>query len=328
MQGIALSVVVPVYNEEAVIELMYRTTRGVLDGMRISYEMIFVNDGSQDCSAQFLGAIASRDDSVRVIEFTRNFGHEAAMAAGLEASRGQAVVLIDGDLQDPPELIPALYAQLAEGFDVVYAQRVVRHGESLFKRISARWFYRLLRRSAVVKIPVDTGNFRVISRRVVDTINGMPEKARFARGMIAWTGFAAIAVPYERSARAAGFTKYSLGRMVDLALISLLGFARSPLRATIWIGAALMSLALMGMIVLIAAETMTGHWALTGLPWMMSLLGLVAGVQFILIGFLGELVSRVYEESQSRPQYVINHLYNFDTPTESADEITAARQGR
>ncbi|HEX2268953.1 MAG TPA: glycosyltransferase family 2 protein, partial [Pyrinomonadaceae bacterium] len=232
-----LSVIVPCYNEEAVLRATHERLTTVLAGMSmLDYELIFVNDGSHDDTQLILTQLQLVDPHVRVLLLSRNFGHQIAVTAGIEAASGDAVVIIDADLQDPPEVIPQMVQLWREGNDVVYGLRIDRHGESKFKLWTAKIFYRLINRLSETKMPFDTGDFRLIDRRVVEVINAMPERARFLRGMVSWAGFRQISLPYERAARHAGTSKYPLTKMIHFAMDGIISFSLVPLKLAIWTG--------------------------------------------------------------------------------------------
>ncbi len=298
-----ISVVVPVFNEEACLpSLVERLTR-VLGAVTVDYEILLVNDGSSDRSLEIMRHCAANEPRVGFQSFSRNFGHEAATTAGLLAARGQTVVLIDADLQDPPELIPALLAQWHGGFDVVYAQRSARDGETAFTRATSHLFYRFLNRVSRVSVPLDTGDFRLLDRAVVDAFAQLPERCRFVRGMLSWVGFRQTAVRYDRDARLAGETKYDFVKRLALAFDALCALSDAPLR---WIGLlGAMALLLSGGILLgvFADLLLSGSLSTAGL--VAAALAMVSGVQLASLGLVAEYVGRIYRESQGRPVFVI-----------------------
>ena len=228
MEKIVCSVVVPVYNEEEVINVTYKRLKDVMDGLDITYEIIFVNDGSRDRTRELAMEICKNDKNIKFIDFSRNFGHQTAITAGMDYASGDAVVVIDADLQDPPEVIPEMLEKWREGYDVVYGQRVKRQGETFFKKVTAKIFYRTLNRLTDVEIPVDTGDFRLIDRKVCDALKKVDEKNRYIRGIISWLGFKSIAVPFVREKRFAGTTKYPLKKMLKFASDAIISFLTSP----------------------------------------------------------------------------------------------------
>ena len=306
-----LSVVVPCYNEQDVLCETHRRLTAALTGLPIDYEIVYVDDGSQDRTARLLREIQAADRHVRVLRFSRNFGHQIAATAGMERAAGDAIVLIDADLQDPPELIADLVDRWREGYEVAYAQRTEREGETAFKRASASLFYRLLRSLTPVDIPPDTGDFRLMDRRVVEALRQMPEQDRFLRGMVSWVGFRQIAVPYRRDARFAGVSKYPLRRMLRLAADAIVSFSLMPLRfascaglATLAVGL-LTALAVIGLAVFGRASLSTGSLALIAVL-------VLSGVQLLSVGLLGEYVSRIYRQVQGRPLYIVREALGFE----------------
>ncbi|WP_254074169.1 glycosyltransferase family 2 protein [Burkholderia sp. S171] len=302
-----LSIVVPCFNEEEGIHELYRRITSVCAGMDLSsYELVLINDGSSDKTWSYMRALHEADNRIICINLSRNFGHQLALTAGLKIASGQRIFIIDADLQDPPELLPAMMVRLDAGVDVVYGQRIKREGETLFKKKSASLFYRLLDRLVDIDIPVDTGDFRLISRRAVNALNCMPENHRFIRGMVTWIGMRQEAFPYERAARFAGTTKYPFVKMLKFAFDAITGFSVKPLRfaSYLGVGAALLSVFL-GAYVLYAwceGQTVPG-W--TSLAVIMLLMG---SCQLIVLGIMGEYVGRLYIEGKSRPLYVIQEV--------------------
>ena len=304
-----LSVIVPMYYEQEVARECHRRLTSVLDG-KYEYELLYVNDGSTDNTLPILKEIAAQDKRVRVISFSRNFGHQVAVTAGVHHARGDALVIIDADLQDPPELIPDMVEMWQDGWEVVYAKRKKRKGESAFKLFSAKMFYKTLNFLTDIDIPADTGDFRLIDRKVAEAFKQMPERSRFIRGMIAWLGFKQTPIEYERDARFAGETKYPLKKMLKLASNGILSFSTQPLRLVMQVGmlAVLVSLALL--IYAIVAKA-TGH-ADTGWASLMVTVTFLGGVQLISVGVLGQYLARMFEESKNRPLYVISETVNLD----------------
>ncbi len=305
--SVFLSIVVPCFNEEEGIHELYRRITSVCAGMDLSsYELVLINDGSSDKTWSYMRALHEADNRIICINLSRNFGHQLALTAGLKIASGQRIFIIDADLQDPPELLPAMMVRLDAGVDVVYGQRIKREGETLFKKKSASLFYRLLDRLVDIDIPVDTGDFRLISRRAVNALNCMPENHRFIRGMVTWIGMRQEAFPYERAARFAGTTKYPFVKMLKFAFDAITGFSVKPLRfaSYLGVGAALLSVFL-GAYVLYAwceGQTVPG-W--TSLAVIMLLMG---SCQLIVLGIMGEYVGRLYIEGKSRPLYVIQEV--------------------
>ncbi len=302
-----LSVVVPAYNEEEVLRPLYERLRSVLDGAGVSWEIVLVDDGSTDRTRQILEELHREDPRVRAVFLSRNFGHQLALTAGLDHARGRAVVAIDADLQDPPEVIPEMLARWREGLDVVYGQRVERRGESLFKRVTAAAFYRLLRRLTPVPIPVDTGDFRLMDRRVVDELRRLREHHRFVRGMVAWLGFRQGAVRYERAPRLAGETKYPLRKMLRFALDAAISFSFLPLRIATLLGLLTAALCL-GYAAFAVVAKLTGAAELPGWASLMVAILFLGAVQLVSLGIVGEYVGRIYEEVKGRPLYVVDRV--------------------
>jgi dolichol-phosphate mannosyltransferase len=302
------SVIVPAFNEEEVLPLSYPRLQAVMDTLD-DYELIFVNDGSRDNTLSQLKELAAKDPRVRVLSFSRNFGHQEAVSAGMAHASGQAVVIIDCDLQDPPELIPEMVKKWEAGADIVYGQRVKRQGESAFKKLSAWAYYRILRALGGQYIPANTGDFRLIDRKVCDALTAMPEKNRFLRGMAAWSGFKAEPVEFVRSERAAGQTKYSMKKMLKLAGDGITSFSNRPLKAPMTIGITLTSLSFV-YLVLSVVLTAAGLWNI--LHVLFSLVFCLLGLLFISLGIFGLYLGRIYDEAKGRPVYIINEKINFN----------------
>ena len=307
-----LSVIIPIYNEEANIEALYERLRGVMEGMRVSYELLFINDGSRDQSLPLLRALAARDPHVRYFDFSRNFGHQIAVTAGLDQAEGAAVAIIDADLQDPPELIIDLYAKLQQGYDVAYAKRRSRQGESAAKLLTAKVFYRILARITRISIPVDTGDFRVISRRVVLALRQMPEQHKFLRGQIAWVGFRQTYVEYDRAERAGGETGYTYRKMINLALDGITGFSDTPLKAATLMGFTVSGVAFLLMVYTLYSRLARHDYEPGWASLMMSILFL-GGVQLIAVGVIGEYIARLSANVRQRPLYIIGET-NINSP--------------
>jgi dolichol-phosphate mannosyltransferase len=312
-----LSVVIPCYNEEEVIAETLerlRTFCEALDGLDV--ELLFVDDGSHDRTREFLRTAAAADRRIKIIGFARNFGHQIAVTAGIDAANGDAVVLIDADLQDPPEVIHEMVAKWREGFDVVYGTRTERPGESAFKLATARGFYRLLNKLSDVPIPLDTGDFRLMSRYVVDTLNAMPERDRFVRGMISWVGFKQTALPYRRAERAAGTSKYPLRKMLRFAIDGILSFSSKPLQLAMALGFASALLAMLGIVYVLGVRLLTDNWVEGWAALMVTVL-FIGGALLISVGILGEYVGRIYSEVKRRPLYVVGEYLGFEQPPRS-----------
>lgn len=301
------SIVVPVYNEEAVVERTYRRLKDVMDRTGEPYELLFVNDGSRDRTSPILQACAVLDPCVKLIDFSRNFGHQVAITAGMDYAAGEAVVVIDADLQDPPELILEMIDRWKAGFEVVYAKRVKREGETLFKKMTAAAYYRLLRASADIDIPVDTGDFRLLDRGVIDELKRMPERNRYVRGLVSWVGFRQTSVEYVRQERAAGESKYPLRKMLKLSVDGLTSFSYKPIKLAGMAGFALLGA---GLIYLLAA--LAAALAGAGVPalnYIAALQLLLTGIVLAFVGFVGEYVSRILDEARGRPLYIVRECY-------------------
>ncbi len=299
-----LSLVVPIYNEEAVIDELHARLVRVIEPMG-PFEVICVNDGSVDRSADMLDALSGSDPRFKALHFSRNFGHQAAVTAGLHAATGDCAVIIDADLQDPPELVGEMLEKWKQGFDVVYAKRRERAGDSRLKRGTAFVFYRLLRKLTEVEIPPDAGDFCLLDRKVIDVLNSMPERNRYVRGLRAWVGFRQTAVEFDRSERFAGETKYPLSRMISLAFDGVFSFSKAPLRLAIWFGFVSSGLSfLLGIVFLI--EKLTGTFnVVRGWASTIVVVLFLGGVQLICIGAIGEFIGRTYDEVKQRPLYII-----------------------
>lgn len=307
-----LSIIVPCFNEEAVIEKTHERLTQVMRGLRdLDYELIYIDDGSRDATWEKLQTLQRRDACVRVIALSRNFGHQIAITAGLHEATGDAAVLIDADLQDPPEVIPRMIELWRNGYDVAYGQRSDRAGETVLKRWTAAAFYRVINRLSNIPIPLDTGDFRLIDRRVLDAMRRMPERDRFVRGMISWAGFRQIAVPYRRKERYAGESKYPLFKSLRLALDGLLSFSLTPLRAVTLTGFLVAGLALLGIVYALAMRFFTDIWVPGWTALFIAVLFL-GGIQLIALGIIGEYLGRVYGETKHRPLYFVRERAGFD----------------
>lgn len=304
-QRFFLTVVVPAYNEQEVLPEFHRRVTAVFETIDADTEILYVNDGSSDTTREVLSALAASDIRVTVVDLSRNFGKEIALSAGLDHARGDAVVVIDADLQDPPELIPELIHQWQNGFDVVYAKRVARDGETWFKRATARIFYWTIQHVSRVHIPEDTGDFRLMSRRAVEALCRLREQHRFMKGLFAWVGFRQTAVPYRRAPRFAGTTKWSYWRLWNFALEGITSFTTAPLRISSYLGMGVAFLAfLYG--VFITFRTLAYGDPVPGYPSLMVVILFLGGVQLIAIGMLGEYMGRMFDETKNRPLYVLS----------------------
>jgi dolichol-phosphate mannosyltransferase len=302
-----LSIVVPLFNEADNVDELLRRIRNVIEGLTVApaaYEVLLVDDGSRDATLEKLLAAAHADPRLRVISLSRNFGHQIAATAGLDAARGDAVVLMDGDLQDPPELIDEFLAKFREGYDVVYATRRRRHGESRFKLFTAALFYRVIRRLTNVSIPVDTGDFRLMSRRVTAALRDSRERHRFIRGLVSWVGFKQTGIEYDRAERFSGSSKYPVSKMLQFAIDGITAFSEIPLRLATWFGFAVSGIGFLVALYEVGLRVFTGY-NLPGYTSTIFAILFLGGVQLITIGILGEYVGRVYDEIKGRPLYLV-----------------------
>jgi glycosyltransferase involved in cell wall biosynthesis len=305
------SLILPIFNEEAVLPMLMQRLRGLVEKLDAPAEIIFVDDGSSDASALLLRGLAASDPDVRVIELSRNFGHQIAITAGMDAAQGEAVIVMDADLQDPPEVVLDLIAKWKEGFEIVYARRIKREGETLFKRVSANMFYRTLTKMTSVNIPRDVGDFRLIGRKALTTFQAMPERDRFVRGMFGWMGFKQAAVDFERPARAAGVTKYPFWKMLRLAVHGIVSFSEKPLRLALWIGLAISIFAvLLGLYAVIAWLFNLG--VVRGWTSTVVIVSFFSGINLFMTGIVGLYVGGIHAEVKRRPLYVVDTLTGFD----------------
>jgi len=319
------SVVVPMYCEEEVAEEFLRHLVGVLSEIP-SFEIIVVDDGSTDRTYSILADFAERDERVKVIRLARNFGHQAAISAGIHYATGDTVTVIDADFQDPPELIPQMIDAWRDGAEIVYAVRTARAGETRFKRVTARLYYRLLSALSKTTAPVDSGDFRLMSRRAADAFRAMGERNRYVRGMVGWIGMRDARVYFERKERAAGETKYPLRRMIGLAVDGILSSSIVPLRIAIWLGLASALLGF-GIAVWAFAQRVTGGHVLPGWTSIMDAILFVGGVQLMMLGVLGEYVGRIYDEVRQRPLYLIDQMVGIGEPTQGCGASTVGSRG-
>ena len=322
-----LSIVIPCYNEQEVIrETHRRLQETIAANLRdLAVELIYVDDGSRDHTGAILREVQARDERVRVISFARNFGHQTAVTAGLEHAAGSAVVLIDADLQDPPEIIATMVARWREGYHVAYGTRVDRRGESAFKLWTAKAFYRLINRLSETPIPLDTGDFRLMDRVVVDALIAMPERDRFIRGMVSWVGFRQIAVPYQRAPRVAGESKYPVFKMIRFAFDGVTSFSTVPLRLATWAGFAASGIAVLGILYAFIVRLFTRNWVQGWAALFIAVLFL-GGIQLLSLGIIGEYVGRIYGESKRRPLYIVAERLGFPDDRRGGSESEAARR--
>ena len=308
-----VSLVIPMYYEEEVAEECYKRVKEVLTSLEnYEHEVVFVNDGSKDRTLEILEKIASNDKNIKVVSFARNFGHQCAVTAGLKEVTGDAIVIIDADLQDPPELIPDMLKLWEEGNEVIYAKRKKRDGESAFKLFTAKMFYKALNGLSDVEIPKDTGDFRLVDKKVVDVINGLPEHNKFLRGLFSWVGFKQAPFEYERKERFAGTTKYPLKKMLKLAGDGIISFSTKPLRIIGGIGVASIFVSFLVLLYSILSFIFKWNNLTAGWTSIMVAITFFAGVQLLSIWIMSEYIARIYDESKGRPQYIIDKKINID----------------
>lgn len=305
------SVIVPVYNETGCLDELYRRVKDVMEQTKESWELVLVDDGSTDGSTEMIRKLAKDDKHVRPVIFARNYGHQIAVTAGMDFSRGDAVVIIDADLQDPPEVMLELIAKWKEGYEVVYAVREERSGESWFKLFTASMFYKVIYKVTDINIPMNTGDFRLLDRKVVAIMNSMREHQRFLRGMSIWTGFRQIGVPYKRAARYAGSTKYPLKKMIKLALTAITSFSFFPLQLATWAGAFITAISFVLLIVMIILR-LTHSIFLGGQAATLITVLFLGGIQLICLGIIGEYLGRIYDEVKGRPLYTTRETPSDD----------------
>ena len=308
-----VSVVIPVYNEEEVLPELNTRFKNLIDSSKnYEYEIIFVNDGSKDGSLEILEGIAKEDKNIKVLSFSRNFGHQCAVTAGLKYVTGDAIVIIDADLQDPPELIPEMLKLWEDGNEIIYGKRKIRQGESKFKLLTAKMFYKTLNALSDVEIPKDTGDFRLVDRKVVDVINSLPEHNKFLRGLFSWIGFEQTAFEYERKKRFAGKTKYPIKKMVRLASDGIIGFSTKPLKLVGGLGTLTIFISIILLIYAILSFIFKWNFLTPGWTSLMVAITFFSGVILISLWMMGEYISRIYDESKNRPQYIIKKKINID----------------
>jgi len=326
MEAPVLSVVVPCYNEQDVAQECHRRLTQVLSSLGLSWEIVFINDGSKDATLPVLLTLQVDDPRVVVVDLARNFGHQLAVTAGIEAARGAAIVIIDADLQDPPEVIAEMVRLWREDYQVVYGVRTSREGETGFKLWTAKAFYRLINILSDVQIPLDSGDFRLIDRRVADVVLKMRERHRLLRAMYSWVGFRQTGVRYEREARFAGTTKYPFRKMLTLALDGIISFSTVPLRMLTIAGIATAFLAFFGAVYALVVRLFTHHWV-TGWATLFIAVTFFSGLQLISLGVMGEYLGRIYNEVKQRPLYVIHSIFRGDPALASAVPSLAVTAG-
>ncbi|HIV02712.1 MAG TPA: glycosyltransferase family 2 protein [Candidatus Aphodoplasma excrementigallinarum] len=308
---IRYSIIVPLYNEELVIEETYKRLTEVMQSTKEPYELVFVNDGSRDKTEQLAKEILARDKHVCLINFSRNFGHQTAITAGMDNARGQAVVVIDADLQDPPEVILQMIEKWKQGYDVVYGKRLARKGETAFKKVTAKVFYRFLSSMTNIDIPTDTGDFRLIDRKVCDAMKTIEEKNRYIRGLVSWVGFKQTSVEYVREERFAGETKYPLKKMLKFASDAITSFSDKPLRIAAYLGNAISLVSFLYLLYVVIRKLTVGDFG-EGWASIVAISLFFNGVVLIVLGIIGEYIGRIYDECKNRPLYIIDEKIGFE----------------
>jgi glycosyltransferase involved in cell wall biosynthesis len=317
---VVLTVIVPFFNEAQVLPELYKRLSAVLNGLRLQYEILFVDDGSSDGTSDLVSAWQTVDSQISLLKLSRNFGKEQAMSAGLQHAQGQAIVIIDADLQDPPELIPQMIELWRQGADTVNMRRSHRHGESWFKKTTAYGFYRLINRISEVSIPHDVGDFRLLSRRVVDALNQLPERSRFMKGLFAWVGFRQVEMLYSRDERAAGYSKWKYWKLWNFAIEGITGFSSAPLKVATYIGLVTSAGSFVYALYFLL-KTLTFGEAISGFPTIVILILFLGGCQLMALGIIGEYLSRLFTEVKARPLYLIDHyLPARHKPTQHSHE--------
>jgi glycosyltransferase involved in cell wall biosynthesis len=327
MTSKSFAIVIPCYNEEGNLHETHQRVSRSFSQAGVAYEIVYVDDGSRDSTPALLRDLQATDPHVRVIYLSRNFGHQFAVTAGLAHARGDAVVIMDADLQDPPEVAIEMVRRWEEGYEVVYGIRTDREGETRFKLLTASLFYRLIRWLSDTEIPLDTGDFRLLDRKVVDAIVAMPERDRFLRGMVSWAGYRQIGVAYRRAARFAGETKYPLGKMVRFALDGILSFSIKPLRLSTLMGFMSAGLALVAILYALGMRLFTQRWV-TGWTALMIAILFLGGAQLISLGIIGEYIGRLYGEAKRRPLYLVRETLGLDTAVHGYPRLESTREER
>lgn len=312
MEPIICSVIVPMYNEEEVLAETVHRLRQALEATKVVWEVILVNDGSRDKTGTLLREVCAQDPRFRLVDFSRNFGHQVAITAGMDYAGGQCMVIIDGDLQDPPELIPDMMAKWREGYDIVYGKRTSREGDSPFKKLTAKVFYRLLRAVTDVDIPVDTGDFRLIDRKVAETLKQVPERNRYVRGLMAWIGFRQTALEFERAERFAGTTKYPLSKMLKLAADGILSFSFKPLKIATVLGSLISAGSFLYLFVVLLQRLFRPDSVTSGWSSLIAVTLLLNGLTLLILGIMGAYIGRIYDEVKNRPLYIVRDAVNLD----------------
>lgn len=308
-----ISIIAPIFNEyETIPALVQRLAETASKREDLDWEFIFVNDGSKDGSRELLGECASKDSRIKIVHLSRNFGHQLAVTAGLDAVRSDIVAIIDADLQDPPEVLLEMIKEVESGYNMVYGTRKMRQGESWFKLLTARVFYRLLEKMTSVPIPLDTGDFRVMDAKVLTALNSMREQHRFLRGMVSWVGYKTKPYYYDRDVRHAGETKYPFSKMLKFALDALFSFSNIPLKLSNYMGVVIVSLGLVGILFILVQGFFFGNF-ISGVSSTLLAVLLIGGVQLISLGIIGEYLGRIFDQIKGRPLYLIDELINFDS---------------
>lgn len=306
-----ISVAVPVYNEEQVVNEFYKRMSAVLEKLTANYEIVFVNDGSRDKTLAILEELAQKDKKVKVVNFSRNYGHQIALTAALDHVSGDAVLMIDSDLQDPPEVLPEMLQKWREGYQVVYGKRKKRPGETLFKLMTAKYFYRFINKMSDMEFPTDTGDFRLVDKKVIQAIRLLPEKNRYLRGLFTWVGFSQYALEYDRQERHAGTTKYPLRKMLKFATDAITSFSVKPLQIALNIGLFTMFIAFLILAWSIGVKIFNPTQVVHGWTSLIGSIVFLGGVQLFTIGIIGEYVGRIYEEVKRRPLYIVERTMNI-----------------
>lgn len=327
MNRASVSVVIPCFNEEANLREAHRRVTEAISRSGMQYEIVYVDDGSSDRTPELLRQLHAEDEHARVIFLSRNFGHQFAVTAGLAHASGGAAIVMDADLQDPPEVMLDMIRLWEDGYEVVYGVRTDREGETRFKLLTARLFYRLIRWLSETEIPLDTGDFRLLDRKVVDAIVAMPERDRFLRGMVSWAGYRQIGVPYRRAPRFAGETKYPLGKMVRFAFDGIVSFSVKPLRLSTLMGFISAGLALVAILYSLGMRLFTQRWV-TGWTALMIAILFLGGAQLISLGIIGEYIGRLYGEAKRRPLYLVRETLGMDVPVPGYPRLEADRDNR
>lgn len=322
MKTFFLSIVIPTYNEEQVLPELYRRLHQMLVNISGAYEIIFVDDGSTDKTRDILRDLREKDSCVKLLFLSRNFGHQIAITAGIDYTTGENVVVMDADLQDPPEVIPKMLEQRAKGYDIVYAVRTQRHGETVFKLLTARFFYKLLNKLTGLKMPVGVGDFRLLSRRAADKLKRLREQNRYVRGLACWIGYPQTAVYFERPSRYAGKTKFNTLKMLRFALDGITSFSYIPLRLAMFFGFFIALICLIYILYVLFLK-ITGGYLVQGWPSTIVAVLFIGAIQLICLGIIGEYIGRIYDEAKKRPIYIVSQSFGFDEQSHDLKESDA-----